>query len=130
MSTYRFLLVSNSPGDYGHRVLREAVSTAGSLQLASEEEVTSQLGEQAYDVVIIDAGAVTSAPEVVERVRGLDPNTRVVVVTSSPHWKIARAVFQAGATDYLLKSLDRAEILANMLAVLEQSCTAGSGGGG
>ena len=121
MITYRFLLVSNSPGDYGHQVLQEALSALGSLQLVSEEGMIPLLHGQAYEVVIVDAGAVKSAPETVSQVRDLDPSSRVVVLTSSPHWKIARAVFRAGATDYLLKSLDRAEILMNFRAVLDRS---------
>ena len=120
MSRYRFLLVSNSPGDYGHRVLAEALSTLGSLQFAGEQKLVFLLREQAYDVVIVDAGAVTSAPDVVSQVRSLNLNAKVVVVTSSPHWKIARAVFRAGATDYLLKSLDRAEILTDFQVVLDE----------
>jgi len=120
MSRYRFLLVSNSPGDYGHRVLEEALSALGPLQFAGEQRLASLLSGQAYDVVIVDAGAVTSAPDVVSQVRALNLNAKIVVVTSSPHWKIARAVFRAGATDYLLKSLDRAEILKDFRVVLDE----------
>lgn len=90
----------------------------GSLQVVSESGMTSLLQQQGYDVVIVDAGAVTDAPVVVSHIRDLDPNTRVVVVTVSPHWKIARAVLQAGATDYLYKSLNKAEILAGFRAIL------------
>jgi DNA-binding NarL/FixJ family response regulator len=67
----------------------------------------------------VDAGAVTSAPRVISQIRALDPDTRVVVVSASLHWKIARAVFRAGATDYLYKSLNKEEILTGFRAILE-----------
>jgi len=118
--SYRFLIVGDAPDDYGHQVLREALSTLGSWQVISEAEVVFVLQAQTYDVVVVDAGAVKSAPEVVSRIRALDCNARVVVVTLSPHWKIARAVFRAGATDYLSKSLSKTEILANFRSILER----------
>ena len=114
-----FLLVSGSPDDYGNQVLREALVALGSLQVASEGELARSLQEQTYDIVIVDAGAVTSASEVVSQIRELDPDTRVVVVTASKHWKVARDIFRAGAMDYLSKSLSKREMLASFQKVLE-----------
>jgi DNA-binding NarL/FixJ family response regulator len=124
ISSHRFLLVTDSPDDYGHQALREALSTLGSCQVISEADVVSLLREQAFDVVIVDAGSVTSAPELVSRIRAADFTMEVVVVTLSPHWKIARAVFRAGAADYLPKVLSRAEILANFRSILERRAAA------
>ena len=116
---FHFLLVSDSSDDYWHQVLGEALVTLGSLQVAPESEMTFLLQERPYDVVIVDAGAVADAPKVVSQVRRLAPDTRVVVVTASPHWKIAKAVFQAGATDYLNKSLNKEELLQSFRTILE-----------
>ena len=80
----------------------------------------SRLQGYAYDVVIVDAGAVKSAPEVVTRVQALDPDTKAVVVTASPHWKIAKAVIQAGAADYLSKSLNKEKIVSSFRTILEE----------
>jgi DNA-binding NarL/FixJ family response regulator len=126
MSTsYRFLLVSDSPEDYGLQVLREALIALGSLEVVAESKLDLPPRVQVYDVVIVDAGAVTSAATVVSRVRALDPDSKVVVVTASPHWKIARAVFRAGAAEYLHKSLDEAEILASFRTILEREPAVG-----
>ena len=123
ISSYRFLLVTDSPDDYGHQALREAVSALGSCQVIPEAEVVSLLREQVFDVVIVDAGSVTSAPELVSWIRASDFSVQVVVVTLSPHWKIARAVFRAGAVDYLPKSLSKTEILATFQSILERRAT-------
>jgi DNA-binding NarL/FixJ family response regulator len=116
---YRILLVSDSLGGYWYQALRRALVDLGSLQVVSENEMAALLQEQTYDVVIVDAGAVTNAPEVVSQIHVLRPDTRVVVVTVSPHWKIARAVLLAGATDYLYKSLNEEEILITFRSLLE-----------
>ena len=81
--------------------------------------MAGNLQQQPYDVVLVDAGAVTNAPEVVSQIHIQSPDTRVVVVTVSPHWKIARAVLLAGATDYLYKSLNEEEILTTFRSLLE-----------
>lgn len=118
-TSYCFLLVSKSPGDYWCQALRGALVALGSLQVVSEGEMAGLLEQQTYDIVIVDAGAVTSASEVVSQIHVLRPDTRVVVVTVSPHWKIARAVLLAGATDYLYKSLNEEEILMTFRSLLE-----------
>jgi len=118
-ASYHFLLVSDSPDDYGNQMLREALVVLGSLQVTSEGELIRSLQEQSYDVAIVDAGAVTSAPEVVSQIRELDPDTKTVVVTASKHWKVARGIFRAGAMDYLSKSLSKDEILVSFRKVLE-----------
>lgn len=114
----QFILVGDVSSDRWHRVLREALLPLGCLQISSERQMVALLKEQAYAVAIVDAGAVGNASEVVSDILALVPGIRVVVVTASPHWKIARAVFRAGAADYLYKSLDKDEILASFRAVL------------
>jgi DNA-binding NtrC family response regulator len=117
--SFRFLLVSDSAGDHGNQVLRDALAALGYLQSTTEGDMESCLQGRTYDVVIVDAGAVASAPDVVCRVHSLDPGTKVVVITASPHWKIAKAVIQAGAADYLSKPLDKEQILASFRTMLE-----------
>ena len=116
---FHFLLISDPQGDRGHQVFREALVALGSLQVASEGEMASLLREPIYDAVIVDAGAVTSAPDVVSQIRRMDPAAKIVVVTASPHWKVAKAVLRAGATDYLHKSLSKDEIMAGLRAILK-----------
>lgn len=118
---HRFLLISDAADDHWNRVLREALAVLGPLQIVSEGEAAALLQVHAYDTVIIDAGAVSSAPkELIRQIHQLDPGARVVVVTASPHWKIAKAVIRAGAADYIEKTLNRDEILACFGKILEQ----------
>ncbi len=119
MSTITFLYIGDQADNYGTQVLREALSEYGTLQESREAEIASSVQKQFYSVAIVDAGAVSAAPEVVSQIRALSPNSKIVVITASYHWKIAKAVIQAGAADYLLKSLDRREILENFKAILK-----------
>jgi DNA-binding NarL/FixJ family response regulator len=118
--SFCFLLVSDSADDHGNQVLREALAALGYLQSTAEADMESHLQGYPYDVVIVDAGAVKSAPEVVSRVHALDPDTKTVVVTASPHWKIAKAVIQAGAVDYLSKSLNKEKIVSSFRTILAE----------
>ena len=117
---HRFLLISDAADDHWNQVLREALAVLGPLQIVSEREAAAFLQVHAYDTVIVDAGAVSSAPkELIRQIRELHPGARVVVVTASPHWKIAKAVIRAGAADYVEKTLNREEILASFGKTLE-----------
>ena len=115
-----FLLVSDSADDHWTQVLQETLTALGPLQIISEGELAAYLHKHAYDAVIVDAGAVSSAPEsLVLRIRELVPSAMVIVVTASPHWKIAKAVIQAGAADYVEKTLNREEISASFGKILD-----------
>jgi DNA-binding NarL/FixJ family response regulator len=118
---HRFLLISDAADDHWNQVLRESLAVLGPLQIVSEKEAAAFLQMHVYDIVIVDAGAVSSAPkELIRQIHELRPGARVVVVTASPHWKIAKAVIRAGAADYVEKMLNREEILARFGKILEQ----------
>jgi DNA-binding NarL/FixJ family response regulator len=117
--SYRFLIVGDSSDEYSSETLREALTTLGSVHILSEDEMIHHLKERSYNVVIVDAGAVADAAVAVSQIRSLRPNIRVVVITASPHWKVARAVLAAGATDYLRKSWNTLDILASFSKALE-----------
>ena len=116
----RFLLVSRSADDQWNQVLQEALTVLGPVQVASEGELNACLQERIYDAVIVDAGAVSSPlEELIFQIQALDSGVKIVIVTASPHWKIAKAVIRAGAADYLEKSLNREEIISSFRAILE-----------
>jgi len=117
-TSFSSLLVSCSADEHGNRVLVDALAVLGSLQVTSEGEVVSCLREHTYDVVVVDAGAVTRAPDVVSLIRQVDARAQVVVVTAAPHWKIARAVFQAGAIEYMSKYMGKNEMVKRFRQLL------------
>jgi len=122
MSTFsHFLLVSDSPGDYWHQVLREALVALGSLHVVLESELVSFLQEQTYDIVIVDAGAISDTPLLVSCIRSQWPDVRVVVVTSSPHWRQAREILHAGAIDYIQKSWSKDDLFSAFQAMLDKT---------
>lgn len=122
-----FLLVGEATDNYAQQGLREVLATLGALHLAPEDELVERLQEQYYDLVIVDAGATQISPEIlVARARQTSPASKAVVITASPHWKIARAVYLAGAREYLDKTLRKEELLEKIKAVLASSCSESS----
>jgi DNA-binding NarL/FixJ family response regulator len=107
--SFRFLLVGDAPEDYGRQVLREALAELGTLSTVGEPDLPGKLAALAPDVVIVDAGGVSSPPQAVARILELRKEAKVVVITASPQWKVAKAVIVAGALDYLEKSLSQQE---------------------
>jgi DNA-binding NarL/FixJ family response regulator len=57
------------------------------------------------NLVIIDASETEAIEARIANLRAERPSCRIVVITASPTWQGARAAFEAGATDYLPKSL-------------------------
>lgn len=54
---------------------------------------------------IVDATKVEKVEEEIATLRAKYPSRRIVVITGNPTWQGARAAFEAGANDYLLKVL-------------------------
>ena len=115
------LFVSNAPNDRWHGLLRNAVATLGCLAHCSQADAVPRLEDGSYGLVVVDAGAVRNVSNLVSDIRAADPLAKVVVVAASPHWKVARSVFKAGATDYWAKRGDQAGMTAAFRWFLQQA---------
>jgi DNA-binding response OmpR family regulator len=116
---YSFLLIGEKTQTQWPLLLYKALSSLGDLSIVSEDKAIQTIVQRDYDVVIVDAGAVHDVVRLVSSLRAQRQGMRVVVATSSPTWQRAREALQAGAADYIRKSLDKKELCSNIKAVLE-----------
>lgn len=114
-----FLIVGDASDPSGLQILRDALHTLGHTVVASERNLESRLSAETYSTAVVDAGAVSDLEGIVQEILSVQPQAQVVVITASPHWKIARAVFRAGATDYVRKSQNSQEIRAMFAQMLD-----------
>jgi DNA-binding NarL/FixJ family response regulator len=119
VASYTFLSVGKPTETQWALVLKQALSPLGSLHVVAEEEAVLAAIQSHYDVIIIDAGAVSDAVLLVSQLRAQQPEVRVVIATASPTWRRARQALQAGAADYIRKSLDEKEVRSTIETVLE-----------
>jgi GAF domain-containing protein/anti-sigma regulatory factor (Ser/Thr protein kinase) len=113
-----FLLFSESVDDSWRAVLERAVAALGTILPVSRLEELPALVHTNRTVVIIDSGWRKQPELVLAEVRSHFPRCPIVVSTGSPTWQEARAAFEAGATDYLSKSLSRDEIQETFQRIL------------
>jgi PAS domain S-box-containing protein len=70
------------------------------------------LQETAFDVAVVDIILPgLDGVELLQRIRTLAPSTQVAMMTAEPSLDTARAALRAGASDYLIKPINRAAIL-------------------
>jgi DNA-binding NtrC family response regulator len=114
------LVISNDPDSAWLQTVGDALRPLGKLQVASEQEVLVQIKVKDYDLIILDATAISGdIAALVARLHAERPDVPIVVATTSPTWQRARQVLMAGASDYIRKSLDRERTLASLREVLE-----------
>lgn len=113
-----FLLVTGRTETQWSLTLHQALSPLGKLHITPEEEAVQAVAQD-YDVIIIDAGAISDTATLVFRLREQRPEARIVVATASPTWQRARDALHAGAADYIRKSLDEKELCSKIEAVLK-----------
>ena len=116
-----FILVGRIPATHWYSVLKRALAPLGTLYIVSEGDAVTAVQQRECDVVIVDAGAVTAAASLTSRLRLHWPKAQIIVATASPTWQQAKKAFQAGAADYIRKSLDEKELYAKVSAVVDVS---------
>jgi len=114
-----FLLIGKKTETEWTEVLQRALFSLGELHVVSEEEAVQAVTKRYYDSIIIDAGAVPDASQLVYHIQSRRPEVRLVVATASPTWQQAREMLQAGAADYIFKSQDENELRSEIQAVLK-----------
>lgn len=125
--SFRFLLVSREEETAWSPVLSQALAPLGTLETVSEKDATERIAQHGCNaIVIIDATVVDDVRSLVRRLRPLCPQARIIVATASPTWQRARDALQAGAVDYIRKSLDKEGLLAVMKDILSRSLPAPS----
>jgi diguanylate cyclase (GGDEF)-like protein len=99
------------------------------LQQEGYEVCTASGGEEAFhlferecfDVILTDlVMPETDGSELVQRVKARDPDQEIVVVTSDADVKTAVEAMKLGATDYLLKPIDRSALLRTLEGILQR----------
>jgi diguanylate cyclase (GGDEF)-like protein len=88
---------------------------------ASGAEALARLESERFDVIVTDLVMPgMDGSELVQRVKELWPDQDVVVVTGVGDLKTAIDAMKLGASDYLLKPLDRAALLRSLSQLLER----------
>jgi DNA-binding NtrC family response regulator len=105
-----FLLIERTKDEHWRNKLTEALAKLGELHVTKVEEAMNQILDEKYKVVMVDATGEDEVEKVVSRLRTQRPDCRIVVMTASPTWQRARAAFEAGAIDYLPKTLGAEEL--------------------
>jgi DNA-binding response OmpR family regulator len=116
-----FLLLDGAEDNAWKAFLEEALAPLGKLSVAQASQGMPIKGEEPDGIIIIDATIVEDVERLVSSLRAERPERRIVVMTASPTWQRARAAFDAGAVDYLPKTLSQDELRNKFEYILNSS---------
>jgi signal transduction histidine kinase len=103
-SALRILLVGNDPGDV--RLIRESLADAGGFvleQCGRLDDGFRLLGEERFDLLLLDLSLVDDRIKTLEQVRRLAPAIPVVVLTDVKDEALGIELLRTGAQDCLIK---------------------------
>jgi DNA-binding NtrC family response regulator len=115
-----FLLINRSGDNHWKNVLEDALAPLGKLHNVNADHAITKLIDEKYDIVIVDATTIEEVEFLVSRLRAKQPDCRIVVMTASPTWQRARAAFEAGAIDYIPKTLSQSELHDTFKQILQK----------
>ena len=105
-------ILSNNIHSPWLKQLTEVLGELGALTICAESMLDEE-PDEAYDLIVVDAsGLIMELAERVTWLNGRFPNVPIIVLTSSPTWRRARDVLQAGAADYMRRSFNDDKLLA------------------
>jgi two-component system chemotaxis response regulator CheY len=116
------VLVVDDSG-YARRLLRQTLEAGGHAVI---EAASGMAGLEAYavhapDVVLLDLTMEdVGGLEVLERLREVDPNARVIVVSADIQRATGRQVAEAGAFRFLAKPADAEDVIEAVNAALDE----------
>ncbi len=118
----RVVLVDDHP--LFRRGVAELLSDSGHFQVLAEfdaaEALLPQLPQLQPDLILLDLQMPeTSGLDLLPRIKAVDANIRVVMLTASDDSQDLFQAMQAGADGYLLKETNANTILSRLLAVLD-----------
>lgn len=87
---------------------------------ADEEEALAYIRSQAVDVAILDIRLKKmSGVDVLEEIKKISPQTRVIMLTGYPTLETARQAREWGAFEYCIKPIDKEELEEKVASALE-----------
>lgn len=87
---------------------------------ADEEEALAHIRSQAVDVAILDIRLKKmSGVDVLEEIKKISPQTRVIMLTGYPTLETARQAREWGAFEYCIKPIDKEELEEKVASALE-----------
>jgi len=105
------VLLGTTKENHWNAVLKKALEPLGGFDVMTQEQLAGDKLDSKYKIVALDATYVDNVERFVSQLRNEQPDRRIVVFTAAPTWQGARAAFEAGATDYLPKTLAQSELL-------------------
>jgi DNA-binding NtrC family response regulator len=114
----QILLVSNAKEKEKSHFLHDTLVPLGKIYTVQEKELTKNIKQHKYDLVIIDAAEVQEITPLISTLKRQRSGIRVIVVTASPTWEVAREMFRSGACDYLDRSLNKDEFRSRVKSAL------------
>jgi len=114
-----FLVVTTKIQTNWVKTVKRATASLGTLKIASP--LSARIEAERSDMIIVDAAAVENVVSFVSDLHTLRAQVPIVVATLSPTWRRARDVIEAGAKDYIRKSLSIDRLTSTLERILEDT---------
>ncbi len=119
MTNKQIAILSNNEHSPWLKHMTEVLGSLGRLTILAES-VFEENAQDVFDILVVDASGLHM--ELAERVawlHGRFPEVPILVLTSSPTWRRAKAVLQAGAADYMRRSMADGALLERCRLLLQ-----------
>jgi predicted nucleotide-binding protein len=115
------LLITDTHEHSWVQTVRQAIEPLGDLVIENADPAGVQALQLRHDLIIVDARYVEDVTGMLSLIRAKRTDAKIVVATASPSWRRARAALLAGATDYISRTINAADLRSRFESILAWS---------
>jgi DNA-binding NarL/FixJ family response regulator len=118
MDNWKILIISDKESQsYWKAMTSEINERIGPVRIFQENGLSEEIIDYPYDLVILDISKINELHHMITKIHLERSEIRIVVVTSSPTWKLTRDVYRMGAASLIRKSANQEKILQELLKI-------------
>lgn len=112
MNNKKILIVSDAENQYYWSALtNEIKEKIGPVHILLDKDLSWKKIDDRYDVVMMDISNIEDLHNLIPGIRHDQPESRIIIISTTPTWKETRQVIRLGASNLIRKSFNLDEII-------------------
>lgn len=115
MSNQNVLIISDSWNqNYWNILSHEIEDRVGVVRIALDSETPKPWSNSLWDTIVMDISDLDQLHNLIPEIHHEQPDGKIIIVSSTPTWKLTRDVIRLGATSLMRKTYHLDEVLLKL----------------
>lgn len=99
---------------YWHNWINKIKEELRSVSIDIDKDISRRKNNNAYDMIVVDVSNIEDLRRLIPEIHHEQPQSRILVVSSTPTWKQTREVIRLGAANLIRKNSNLEEVIKEL----------------